>query len=323
MERTHTARRIRPGLGVRRLIASLMQPEAAPEAAPSRPPEPAAAAPPPRPRDEARLAELLPLLRCPLTGQALVRHSPAELITVDGRHRWPIQDGRPCLFPELGPPREHGDHLSNPVCPAAQELVEATDGLVLNLSAGGTHAWHPRVVEAEAAIFRNTDVLADVHRLPFQDGTFSAVLALNAFEHYRDPLRAASEIARVLAPGGRVFIRTAFLQPLHEAPWHFYNATRYGVLGWFEGFETERIEVSENFNPVHTIAWMAAEIERMVRDHLPPAEAERVLATSLADYARMWLDAGTRGEVWESFFRVPAEAQEPVAAGFEYLGRRP
>jgi hypothetical protein len=37
----------------------------------------------------------------------------------------------------------------------------------------------------------------------------------------------------------------------------------------------------------------------------------------------MWLDAGSRGEVWESFFRVPAEAQEPVAAGFEYLGRRP
>lgn len=276
----------------------------------------------PRPRGAQRLKELLPLLRCPITGHSLTQPASAELVTPDGGHRWPIQDGRPCLYPGLEGITHHGEHLSNPICPEAWQVIEEAEGWVLNLSAGGTHQWHPRVVEAEVGIFRNTDVLADVHQLPFVDQAFDAVLALNAFEHYRDPPQAAREIARVLKPGGRVFIRTAFLQPLHEPPWHFYNATRFGVLGWFQDFDTEQIEVSENFNPVHTVAWLAAEIERMVRPHLGPDAADRVLETSLAEYARMWNDSASRDDVWESFFKIPAEAQESVAAGFQYLGRR-
>jgi len=283
-------------------------------------PSPRAAA---RPHDAARLAELLPLLRCPETGLPLHVAGPDELVTSDRSMRWPVRHGRPCLYPGLGPPTEHGDHLSNPICPEAQAVIDAAEGRVLNLSAGGTALWNPKVVEVEAAIFRNTDVLADVHRLPFIDGSFSAVLALNAFEHYRDPRRAASEIARVLVPGGRLFIHTAFMQPLHEPPWHFYNATRYGVLEWFQDFEPESIRVSDNFNPVHTVAWIAAETERMLRAHLPRDEAERLLRTSLGDYARLWTDASRRdGPVWHAFFRVPPEAQEPLAAGFEYVGRR-
>lgn len=276
-----------------------------------------------RPHDTARLAELLPLLRCPLTRLPLETAGPDELVTVDGRVRWPVWHGRPCLVAGLGTPIEHGEHLSNQPCPRAQEVIDAADGPVLNLSAGGTAVWSPKVVEVETAIFRNTDVLADVHRLPFADGAFAAVLALNAFEHYRDPRLAAAEIARVLAPGGRLFVHTAFLQPLHEPPWHFYNATRFGVLEWFGEFETESVGVSANFNPVHTVAWIAAETERMIRAHLPAADARRLLQTTLGDYARLWTEpSGRDGPVWQAFFRVPAAAQEPLAAGFEYVGRR-
>lgn len=276
-----------------------------------------------RPRGPARLAELLPILRCPETRLPLRIETAETLVTTDGARRWPIASGRPCLFPGLGPPNDHGDHLSNPICAEAQAVIDAADGLVLNLSAGGTRCWNPKVVEVEAAIFRNTDLLADVHALPFTDGAFAAVVALNAFEHYRDPFRAAREIARVLRPGGRLFIHTAFLQPLHEPPWHFYNATRYGVLEWFSDFDAEQVRVSDNFNPVHTVAWIASEVERMVRGHLPPKDAEQLLNTSLGEYARMWNDASRRdSHAWRSFFHVPAAAQETLAAGFEYVGCR-
>jgi ubiquinone/menaquinone biosynthesis C-methylase UbiE len=51
--------------------------------------------------------------------------------------------------------------------------------------------------------------VADVEHLPFRDGRFTAVLCSNAFHHYPDPSRAVSEMARVLAPGGRLAIGDA------------------------------------------------------------------------------------------------------------------
>jgi 2-polyprenyl-3-methyl-5-hydroxy-6-metoxy-1,4-benzoquinol methylase len=51
---------------------------------------------------------------------------------------------------------------------------------------------------------------ADVSRLPFADRTFAAVTAVETFEHIFEPdrLRAAREIARVLAPGGTFALST-------------------------------------------------------------------------------------------------------------------
>lgn len=45
--------------------------------------------------------------------------------------------------------------------------------------------------------------------LPFEDGDFTAVLCTTAFHHFSGPERAVAEIARVLAPGGRVVIGDA------------------------------------------------------------------------------------------------------------------
>jgi ubiquinone/menaquinone biosynthesis C-methylase UbiE len=50
---------------------------------------------------------------------------------------------------------------------------------------------------------------ADAEALPFTDGSFTAVLCSNSFHHYPDPERAVAEMARVLAPGGRVAIGDA------------------------------------------------------------------------------------------------------------------
>jgi SAM-dependent methyltransferase len=155
---------------------------------------------------------------------------------------------------------------------------------------------------------------------------FDAVIALNAFEHYRDPRAAAREILRVLRPGGRVLIRTAFMQPLHEPPWHFYNCTRYGLEAWFEDFETEKLHVSENFHPGYSLSWLASELELALRARMSDAEADAFLATPLQSVVSLWRapEATKNGEpLWENLAALPQEAQAVTAAGFEFLGRRP
>jgi ubiquinone/menaquinone biosynthesis C-methylase UbiE len=56
--------------------------------------------------------------------------------------------------------------------------------------------------------------VADVTRLPFGDNSFDLVTANMVLEHLEEPERAFSEIARVLAPGGRF----VFLTPNRRNP---------------------------------------------------------------------------------------------------------
>jgi SAM-dependent methyltransferase len=54
----------------------------------------------------------------------------------------------------------------------------------------------------------------DAQHLLFRDGLFDFAFSLNAFEHIPDPGRALQEIARVLKPGGTVFLQ---FSPLYFA----------------------------------------------------------------------------------------------------------
>jgi ubiquinone/menaquinone biosynthesis C-methylase UbiE len=64
-------------------------------------------------------------------------------------------------------------------------------------------------------------IAGDAYRLPFADATFDVVIGNGALHHMPQPEKVASEIARVLKPGGVFFGR----EP------NFYNlAVRYRVL---------------------------------------------------------------------------------------------
>lgn len=278
----------------------------------------------PRPRTRERLEELLPLLRCPQSAKPLRLVSDEWLETDDGANRWPVQDWHPIFFDEGGPTRTFPDtHLSNPVPPKALEIAVHAAGPVLNISAGGSRTWLPNLIELETAIFRNTDIVGDGHALPFADGVFDAVLAINAFEHYHDPDQAVAEILRVLKPGGKVFIHTAFLQPLHEPPWHFFNCTKFGLLRWFKQFEVVELGVSENFNPIYSLSWQASDLLAVMNAERGTGAAERAGAMTLEKLAGFWRDEKSRQEpCWADFQELSQQAQERLAAGFEFIGRK-
>ena len=49
-------------------------------------------------------------------------------------------------------------------------------------------------------------VLADAHRLPFNEGSFTLVTCGSVFHHLEDPASVVDEVARVLVPGGRFLL---------------------------------------------------------------------------------------------------------------------
>ncbi len=51
-------------------------------------------------------------------------------------------------------------------------------------------------------------VVGDLLELPLEDGGFDAVVSFEAIEHVAEPERALAEFARVLAPGGLLFVST-------------------------------------------------------------------------------------------------------------------
>jgi SAM-dependent methyltransferase len=223
-----------------------------------------------------------------------------------------LRDGRPPAVAEA-------EHEGNPLPERALQLLSGLDGWGLHLSGGGTTVRSERVVEFDGALFGPTDVVGDVHHLPFADDTFELVLCLNAFEHYRDPWRAASEVQRVLAPGGRLLVHTAFLQPVHEAPDHYFNCTRYGLQQWFQGFVDLDVVVSDNFHPGYALAWLSAEAEAALGQAAPDFRA-----ATMGRFGAFWRDAGARERdpVWAALSGLRGSAREGLAAGFELVARK-
>ena len=107
------------------------------------------------------------------------------------------------------------------------------DALVLDCSSGDRKFDDPRVLSCEYMDFAAPDIYCDGHDLPFADDTFDVVFSQAVMEHMKDPFKAASEISRITKPGGLVYIESAFMQPLHGVPYHFFNTTPWGIEAIF------------------------------------------------------------------------------------------
>jgi SAM-dependent methyltransferase len=91
--------------------------------------------------------------------------------------------------------------------------------------------------------------LGEAGRLPVDDGEFSALVCTSSFHHYPDPAAAASEMARALAPGGRLVIgdgcadsRAAriadvFLRAFERSHVRLYRSSELGAILRGAGFE--------------------------------------------------------------------------------------
>ncbi len=73
-------------------------------------------------------------------------------------------------------------------------------------------------------------LLADAYKLPFADGSFDVVCAMDILEHVDNPTKLISEGSRVLSPGGRFFFHTfnrnflSYFMVIKGVDWFLKNA---------------------------------------------------------------------------------------------------
>jgi SAM-dependent methyltransferase len=77
--------------------------------------------------------------------------------------------------------------------------------------------------------YSTLDVRGDLAALPFADGTFRAALNVVTLEHVQEPARVVCELARVLAPGGRLLLIAPHEWEEHQQPHDYFRYTRYGL----------------------------------------------------------------------------------------------
>lgn len=73
------------------------------------------------------------------------------------------------------------------------------------------------------------DVRGNLQTLPVRSGSINCVLCFVVLEHTRDPKLVLAEFARVLKPGGHLFLIVPFLWEEHQPPNDYLRFTRYGV----------------------------------------------------------------------------------------------
>ena len=209
----------------------------------------------------ARLQRILPLLACPFCRGPLTDQQQYLICQHCGAQH-PVRGGVPILLPAgvldagaVGLSKE--DLVSrHPYSARAEEIIEThPQGWVLDLGAGGKLERRENVVQIDIFRYPSVDVVGSADCLPFLDNAFDAIVSQAVFEHLQYPEWAVREVRRVLKPGGVAKIDTAFLQPEHGYPHHFYNATETGLQHWFRDFEIEWSGVEPFQHPKWAMHW--------------------------------------------------------------------
>ena len=124
-----------------------------------------------------------------------------ELVFEQGRHAVEAAGGRPILDMPVG------------TAYFTRRVAALHDGLVVGVDIAEGMVREAKRVAHQEGHHNLVTACADAHHLPFPDGTFGAVLCSNGLQVIPGLRPAASELVRVLAPGGTLFV-SVLLAPI-------------------------------------------------------------------------------------------------------------
>lgn len=202
--------------------------------------------------------------------------------------------------------------------PFTAEMRANPDGTYLDVGCGRRSYKEPNCLYLEVYPSVSADVVMDPGcTYPIRSGSLDGIGCFAVLEHIPEPWVAAKEFARMLKPGGRVFIDWPFLQPVHGYPSHYYNATREGLRQMFSGdFTVVSLDTLTNQTPDHTVSWILRSLVEAGGDS--PA-MQTLLDMKVADLVKEPAGSPFWREIVEA---LPEKAVETLACGNSLVAQK-
>ncbi len=208
-------------------------------------------------------------------------------------------------------------NTSGPIQQAlGKALRELDDSAALGLNVGcGATDLHPRMLRVDVDLSALPDYVSSADKLPFADNTFSVAVSQEVLEHLREPQIALEELARVVRPGGLLYLQTPFIIGYHAAPADYWRFTNEGLAAMLQraGLVVEALEpaVGPGTGVYRILVEFAAVFA--ARFFAPAYLPAKALAATLLAPLR-WLDSWLL--VGEQRWRIPggclALARKPI-----------
>jgi SAM-dependent methyltransferase len=132
---------------------------------------------------------------------------------------------------------------------AARRQLADFSGRVLDAGCGTSpyRAYLPETVDyvgVDRTPGAHVRALVDIGALPFADGSFDGVLCTEMLSQSPRPWQLLAELARVLRPGGRLYLTAPFDWHFFDEPYDYFRFTTHGVRALLveAGFTVERLE---------------------------------------------------------------------------------
>ena len=105
---------------------------------------------------------------------------------------------------------------------------------------------------------KDVDIVIDrkIPKLPFGDGEFDVIFALDVFEHINNLELTIIELKRVLKTNGYIICSMPFLYRVHEAPNDYRRFTFEGIKNYFQKKDFEILKfktLGDVYDVTHTI----------------------------------------------------------------------
>ena len=91
--------------------------------------------------------------------------------------------------------------------------------------------------------------ICDLQYIPVRSSCYDLVFCSQALEHVPEPQKVVDNLARVLKPGGHLWLTAPLFYEEHEAPFDYYRYTQYGLshITHNAGLSIESIEWLEGY----------------------------------------------------------------------------